>query len=195
VKRFVFEYYEVWAMNLSFDQVNIDDRDNGAMTSGYTDNHDRLACSHKARQKNDASKSLEASAKDHSELGVYMGQLGRRANAMLRTHFQYLMYDIGMYDISYDKTIPFINQISIFGSIVVSISACHSQEQLAGGRGSIPRQRDTFFLRFRSSEPCFWSPTPLNQGTLHIKVLFSLFFLRSTLSLPTTPYPNLSRLP
>jgi hypothetical protein len=34
---------------------------------------------------------------------------------------------------------------AIFGSIVVSISACHSKEQLAGGRGSIPRQRDTFF--------------------------------------------------
>jgi hypothetical protein len=29
---------------------------------------------------------------------------------------------------------------------VVSISACHSKEQLAGGRGSIPRQRDTFLL-------------------------------------------------
>jgi hypothetical protein len=28
---------------------------------------------------------------------------------------------------------------------VVSISACHSKEQLAGGRGSIPRQRDSFF--------------------------------------------------
>jgi hypothetical protein len=33
-----------------------------------------------------------------------------------------------------------------FGSIVVSISACHSKEQLAGGRGSIPRQRDTFIF-------------------------------------------------
>jgi hypothetical protein len=33
-----------------------------------------------------------------------------------------------------------------FGSIVVSISACHSKEQLAGGRGSIPRQRDTIFF-------------------------------------------------
>jgi hypothetical protein len=36
----------------------------------------------------------------------------------------------------------------IFGSIVVSISACHLKEQLAGGRGSIPRQRDVFFLLF-----------------------------------------------
>jgi hypothetical protein len=96
-----------------------------------------------------------------------------------------------MYDIYYNKTAPFINQISIFGSIVVSISACHSKEQLAGGRGSIPRQRDTFFLRFRSPEPSFWAPIPLNQGTLHINGLFSLFFLRSTLSLLTTPYPNL----
>jgi hypothetical protein len=88
VKGFVFEYYEVWGMNLLLDQVNINDQDNGAMTSGYTDNHDKLECSHKARQKNDTSKSLEASAKDHSELGVYMGQLGQRANVMLRTHFQ-----------------------------------------------------------------------------------------------------------
>jgi hypothetical protein len=38
-------------------------------------------------------------------------------------------------------TDPFIKLV-VFGSIVVSISACHSQEQLAGGRGSIPRQRD-----------------------------------------------------
>jgi hypothetical protein len=39
---------------------------------------------------------------------------------------------------------PFI-KTAIFGSIVVSISACHSKEQLAGDRGSIPRQRDTLF--------------------------------------------------
>jgi hypothetical protein len=36
----------------------------------------------------------------------------------------------------------------VFGSIVVSISACHSKEQLAGGRGSIPRQRDNAILFF-----------------------------------------------
>jgi hypothetical protein len=41
-------------------------------------------------------------------------------------------------------TTSFINPV-VFGSIVVSISACHSKEQLAGGRGSIPRQRDIFF--------------------------------------------------
>jgi hypothetical protein len=39
-----------------------------------------------------------------------------------------------------------INQPNIFGSIVVSISACHSKEQLAGGRGSIPRQRVSFLF-------------------------------------------------
>jgi hypothetical protein len=39
-----------------------------------------------------------------------------------------------------------INHQEIFGSIVVSISACHSKEQLAGGRGSIPRQRVSIFL-------------------------------------------------
>jgi hypothetical protein len=42
----------------------------------------------------------------------------------------------------------FIKNIKIFGSIVVSISACHSKEQLAGGRGSIPRQRDITILFF-----------------------------------------------
>jgi hypothetical protein len=42
--------------------------------------------------------------------------------------------------------IPSSNQPEIFGSIVVSISACHSKEQLAGGRGSIPRQRVQIFL-------------------------------------------------
>jgi hypothetical protein len=97
--------------------------------------------------------------------------------------------------ISYNKGTPFINQISIFGSIVVSISACHSKEQLAGGRGSIPRQRDTFFLRFRNPEPSFWAPTPFYHETLHIKGLFCLLFLRSTLSLPTTSYSNLLKLP
>jgi hypothetical protein len=38
---------------------------------------------------------------------------------------------------------------NVFGSIVVSISACHSKEQLAGGRGSIPRQRDDTLSFFR----------------------------------------------
>jgi hypothetical protein len=38
------------------------------------------------------------------------------------------------------------HQKTVFGSIVVSISACHSKEQLAGGRGSIPRQRDDTVL-------------------------------------------------
>jgi hypothetical protein len=38
---------------------------------------------------------------------------------------------------------------------VVSISACHSKEQLAGGRGSIPRQRDNTILFFPSFS--WWS--------------------------------------
>ena len=37
---------------------------------------------------------------------------------------------------------------SIFSSIVVSISACHHNWQLAGDRGSIPRWRAMFFLPF-----------------------------------------------
>jgi hypothetical protein len=177
-------------LNVSFDQVNMNDQDSGAMSSRYPDNHDNHGCSQKAIQRSDTSKSLEVSARNCSKLGVYIDQLGEKADAMIRTRFQQSMYNI-----IYNKTIHFINQISIFGSIVVSISACHSKEQLAGGRGSIPRQRDTFFLRFRSSEPSFWAPTPLNHETLHIKGPFSLFFLRSTLSLPTTPYSNLSKMP
>jgi hypothetical protein len=50
-----------------------------------------------------------------------------------------------VYDINILLTLTFINQPNIFGSIVVSISACHSKDQLAGGRGSIPRQRVSFF--------------------------------------------------
>jgi hypothetical protein len=46
------------------------------------------------------------------------------------------------------EIMPFINHPRIFGSIVVSISACHSKEQLAGGRGSIPRQRVNDFYPF-----------------------------------------------
>jgi hypothetical protein len=46
------------------------------------------------------------------------------------------------------------HQKNVFGSIVVSISACHSKEQLAGGRGSIPRQRDDTFLFFSSFSRC-----------------------------------------
>jgi hypothetical protein len=42
----------------------------------------------------------------------------------------------------------YLSSKNVFGSIVVSISACHSKEQLAGGRGSIPRQRDNTILFF-----------------------------------------------
>ena len=49
---------------------------------------------------------------------------------------------------------PLFIKNHIFGSIVVSISACHSKEQLAGGRGSIPRQRDMFLLPFFVAGSC-----------------------------------------
>jgi hypothetical protein len=45
----------------------------------------------------------------------------------------------------------------VFGSIVVSISACHSKEQLAGGRGSIPRQRDNSIIFFQVLLVPWWS--------------------------------------
>jgi hypothetical protein len=91
VKRFVFEYCEVWRLDVSFDQVNINDQDSGAMSSKYPDNHDNHECSQKAIQRSDTSKSLEASARNCSKLGVYIDQLEERADAMLRTRFQQFM--------------------------------------------------------------------------------------------------------
>jgi hypothetical protein len=71
---------------------------------------------------------------------------------MLWLYLTLLPSDVSLIDfalIILRQSNPFIKSPEIFGSIVVSISACHSKEQLAGGRGSIPRQRvPTFCVLF-----------------------------------------------
>jgi hypothetical protein len=70
------------------------------------------------------------------------------------------------------KTISSID--SIFGRIVVSISACHSQERFAGDRGSIPRQRVPSFFPFchTSHSPC--AAADRNGAATTENVLFDL---------------------
>jgi hypothetical protein len=87
----------------------------------------------------------------------------------------------------------FIKNI-FFGSIVVSISACHSKEQLAGGRGSIPRQRvksTIFFFRLVGvvvwkeqffAPRCISAELDLCSAQYHFALCFplGLSFLHST---------------
>jgi hypothetical protein len=85
---------------------------------------------------------------------------GWRFDCVVWTSATTASYGHGFYrlNILIFNDVPFINHPSIFGSIVVSISACHSKEQLAGGRGSIPRQRDTFVLRLFAFRPVWQRP-------------------------------------